>query len=265
MNGMVDYALHYQRLGYSVVPIDKKSKRAITKYKDKTFSEHEIRLLWRDRPDANIAIKTTDFFVIDIDVKEDVNGFDSLKEWDLAQYIPPTLSARTPSGGRHIYLKKPPGVEISQDIKIRPGIDIKGNPNNYVLVPPSNNMRGRYEWDLSVEDMAVAPQEIVEILQKEKPAGTPLSFTTNYTPREFSSKTAKLFEQIVFGFGDEGGRNDALASFVGGLLFRGVDEEATYLLAKIANHYTPSPLPNDELDRTFESMLRKELDRRGGT
>ncbi|MFA9413305.1 bifunctional DNA primase/polymerase [Streptococcus sp. E29BA] len=264
MPGMVDYALHYKRLGFSVVPIDKSSKRAITKFKDKTFSEHEIRLLWKDRPDANIAVRTTDFFVIDIDVKEDVNGYDSLRDWELAKYIPPTLCATTPSGGRHIYLKKPPEVTINQDIKVRPGIDIKGNPNNYVLVAPSNNPKGKYQWDKSVEEMAVAPNEIVAILQAEKPTRS-MNFTTNYQQGEFSSKTAKLFEQIVFGLGDKGGRNNALASFVGGLLVRGVDEEAAYLLAKIANHYTPSPLPQAEVDATFESMLRKELDRRGGS
>ena len=45
MVGMVDYALHYQKLGFSVIPIDKTSKRAVTKFKDKTFSEEEVKRL----------------------------------------------------------------------------------------------------------------------------------------------------------------------------------------------------------------------------
>lgn len=259
---MVEYALHYARLGFSVIPIDKKSKRAITAYKNKTFTEYEVKRLWHDNPEANIAIRTTDFFVIDIDVRDDVNGYESFDSWELKQYIPPTLQATTPSGGRHIFLKKPKNVQISQDIKIRPGIDIKAHPNNYVLVAPSNNAKGKYAWDKAVEEMAEAPVELLEILQADK-VPSKMEFTTKYHP-EYSSKTAKLFEQIVFGLGDEGGRNNALASFVGGLLLRGVDEEATYQLARIANHYTPSPLPQQELDRTFESMLRKEYDRRSG-
>lgn len=262
MAGMVEYALHYARLGFSVIPIDKKSKRAITAYKDKTFSELEIKRLWRDNPDANIAIKTTDFFVIDIDVRDDVDGYSSFEEWELKQYIPATLQATTPSGGRHIFLKKPKDVQISQDIKVRPGIDIKAHPNNYVLVAPSNNPKGKYVWDQSVEEMAEAPMELLDILQAEKKPSK-INFTTKYNP-EYSSKTAKLFEQIVFGLGDEGGRNNNLASLIGGLLIRGVDEEAAYMLVKIANHYTPSPLSQQEVDRTFESMLRKELDRRSG-
>lgn len=262
---MVDYALHYQKLGYSVIPIDKKSKRAITKFKDKTFSENEIRRFWHEQPDANIAWRTTDFFVIDIDVSVTENGYESLKEWELSQYIPKTLTATTPSGGKHIFFKKPKGIELSQDIRVKPGIDIKANKNNYVLVAPSNNAKGSYKWDKSTEQMAEAPAEIISILQTSKQPKEPMSFTTDYSRGEFSSKTAKLFEQVVFGLGDKGGRNNALASFVGGLLMRGVDVDATYLLAKIANHYTPDSLPADELDRTFESMVRKEMDRRGGS
>lgn len=265
MVGMVDYALHYQKLGYSVIPIDKKSKRAITKFKDKTFSENEIRRFWHEQPDANIAWRTTDFFVIDIDVSVTENGYESLKEWELSQYIPKTLTATTPSGGKHIFLKKPKGIELSQDIRVKPGIDIKANKNNYVLVAPSNNAKGSYKWDESTEEMAEAPAEIISILQTSKQPKEPMNFTTDYSRGEFSSKTAKLFEQVVFGLGDKGGRNNALASFVGGLLMRGVDVDATYLLAKIANHYTPDSLPADELDKTFESMVRKEMDRRGGS
>ena len=262
---MVDYALHYQKLGYSVIPIDKKSKRAITKFKDKTFSENEIRRFWHEQPDANIAWRTTDFFVIDIDVSVTENGYESLKEWELSQYIPKTLTATTPSGGKHIFLKKPKGIELSQDIRVKPGIDIKANKNNYVLVAPSNNAKGSYKWDKSTEEMAEAPAEIISILQTSKQSKEPMNFTTDYSRGEFSSKTAKLFEQVVFGLGDKGGRNNALASFVGGLLMRGVDVDAAYLLAKIANHYTPDSLPADELNRAFESMVRKEMDRRGGS
>lgn len=87
-----------------------------------------------------------------------------------------------------------------------------------------------------------------------------MNFTTDYQKGEYSSKTAKLFEQVVYGLGDKGGRNNALASFIGGLLLRGVEVDAIYMLAKLANHYTPESLPQSELDRTFESMLRKDMD-----
>ena len=75
------------------------------------------------------------------------------------------------------------------------------------------------------------------------------------------NQTTDLFETIAVGFGDEGGRNDKLAKFVGGLLFRAVDEEYVLKLAEIANGNSLNPLPDIEVKRTVESMIKK--DRRG--
>ena len=66
-----------------------------------------------------------------------------------------------------------------------------------------------------------------------------------------------MFETIAVGFGDEGGRNDKLASFVGGLLYRAVDDELVLQLAQIANNNSISPLPQQEVERTVESMIKK--------
>lgn len=74
--------------------------------------------------------------------------------------------------------------------------------------------------------------------------------------------TAQLFEKIVDGLGETGGRNNALASFMGGLLFRGVDPNKAYQLAVIANSNTKDKLSDDEVYKTCESMLDKELKRR---
>ena len=76
------------------------------------------------------------------------------------------------------------------------------------------------------------------------------------------SKTAELFEQIVNGLGETGGRNMALASFVGGLLFRNVDSKVVYELSMQANEKTAKPLDSKEFDRTFDSMVKKEMRRR---
>jgi Primase C terminal 1 (PriCT-1). len=71
-----------------------------------------------------------------------------------------------------------------------------------------------------------------------------------------------LFESIVNGLGETGGRNNALASFVGGLLFRNVEVETAYQLARQANSNTSKALPDKEFNRTFESMVQKEIRRR---
>lgn len=55
-----------------------------------------------------------------------------------------------------------------------------------------------------------------------------------------------MFEQIIQGLGETGGRNNTLASFIGGLLFRNVDVKIVYELAKLTNQNTPKALNNKE-------------------
>lgn len=78
------------------------------------------------------------------------------------------------------------------------------------------------------------------------------------TYQKTKSQITELFETIAVGFGDEGGRNDKLASFVGGLLYRAVDDELVLQLAQIANNNSTSPLPQQEVERTVESMIKKD-------
>lgn len=262
---MVDYAINYQRMGYSVIPISKNGKTPLISFADKpSMTENDIRRVWRDNPDANIALRTDTFFVIDVDMHGDVDGLTNLRNWEHARLIPKTLQAITPSGGRHIYLKKNPNHPISQNIGMIEGVDIKAHVNNYILVPPSNNSKGYYEWDTvhSPKDGSIteAPLALIKVLQKMKPNYEVSSFASDSVR---STKTTKLFESILLGFGDKGGRNNALAEFVGGLLLRGVDPEITYHLAKMANNNTQEPLDDKEFERTFKSMLKKEIRRIG--
>lgn len=84
------------------------------------------------------------------------------------------------------------------------------------------------------------------------------------SPNERKSLTVKIIETLFNGFGEEGGRNIACASFVGMLFNRYVnfDLATAYQLTVIANNNTSEPLPEEELDRTFESIARKEYSTR---
>ena len=84
------------------------------------------------------------------------------------------------------------------------------------------------------------------------------------SPNEQKSLTVKIIETLFNGFGEEGGRNVACASFVGMLFNRYVnfDIATAYQLTVMANNNTPEPLPEEELERTFESIAKKELTNR---
>lgn len=93
--------------------------------------------------------------------------------------------------------------------------------------------------------------------------------TSPYTPKASGQKsiTMRVIDTLLHGFGDEGGRNVALTRFVGILLNRWVDcdIETAYELTQIANSVTSSPIPDKELDRTFESIVKAEIRKRGLT
>lgn len=79
------------------------------------------------------------------------------------------------------------------------------------------------------------------------------------------SITMRVINTLLTGLGDEGGRNVALARFVGLLLSKYVncDVPTAFELAKIANDVTGDPLPQDELETTFESIVKAEIRKRG--
>ncbi|MFS1663020.1 primase alpha helix C-terminal domain-containing protein [Streptococcus sp. zg-JUN1979] len=90
---------------------------------------------------------------------------------------------------------------------------------------------------------------------------------SSYTPKARTGKsiTMRVIDTLLNGFGDEGGRNVAATKFIGLLFNKWVDcdLETAYELTKIANSVTSQPLPLAELDRTFESIARAEIRKRG--
>ena len=88
-----------------------------------------------------------------------------------------------------------------------------------------------------------------------------------HTPRQSGNKTItmRVLDTLLHGFGDEGGRNVAVTKFVGLLLSKWVnaDVATAYELTTIANSVTNNPLPVEELARTFESIVKAEVRKRG--
>ena len=88
-----------------------------------------------------------------------------------------------------------------------------------------------------------------------------------HTPRQSGNKTItmRVLDTLLHGFGDEGGRNVAVTKFVGLLLSKCVnaDVATAYELTTISNRVTDNPLPVEELARTFESIVKAEIRKRG--
>ena len=88
----------------------------------------------------------------------------------------------------------------------------------------------------------------------------------HYHTRPSGNKTItmRVIDTLLHGFGDEGGRNVAVTKFVGLLLSKWVnaDVATAYELTTIANSVTNNPLSEQELERTFESIVKAEIRKR---
>jgi hypothetical protein len=106
-----------------------------------------IACWWRRWPDAVISTPTgsrSGIVVLDIDLKDGVNGFDRLADLGGA-ILPDTPVSHTPSGGVHVYFANNPAITIRNSQGGRGlglGLDVRGDGGAVVLPGP-----GGYWWD----------------------------------------------------------------------------------------------------------------------
>ena len=93
----------------------------------------------------------------------------------------------------------------------------------------------------------------LENTQKDKP------ITINYS-NQYKKRDSSYWRDLAFGVG-EGERNQALASLIGYLLRRYVDVNLVYGLAIAWAQQCTPPIDDKEVNNTFRSILKKDLNR----
>jgi hypothetical protein len=178
VEGMRSQASALAAAGRRVFPLLEGTKLpAIDGWPDQASSDPErVKRFWSDPVSGeaqhwNIGVATgRGLVVIDIDDKDGKDGSASLAYLeDLHGELPPTLTVRTPSGGRHLYFRLPPGVWAGTNSgKLGQGIDVRAE-GGYVAGPGSINGAGGYVviYPLPIAD---APAWLVEKLRGVKPA-----------------------------------------------------------------------------------------------
>lgn len=147
-NNKLEAALAYAAQGWRVHPLKPNTKVPFTKWKDTaTTDEHVIRNWWMQTPDANIGIATgsDSVVVLDVDIKDGINGGDSLAELFEQHGAINTLMATTPSGGLHLYMLPHPDHTYSNAVGFAEGLDFRAD-NGYIVAPPSQIGGVSYEW-----------------------------------------------------------------------------------------------------------------------
>lgn len=113
---------------------------------------------WLDRwPRADWAIRHTETVVLDIEMKNGLNGEKDLAE--ICACLPKTTAVKTKSGGRHLWYRAPAGC-TNYSTHIAAGVEAKFS-NATAHCPPSMG----YEWiegPRSPADLPVLPKECLE-------------------------------------------------------------------------------------------------------
>lgn len=169
----IETALSLAAKGKRIFPCWPGAKEPLTNhgFKDAATDPELIQRWWRENPEANVAIATgADSGVIVVDVDMDI---EKAKDGETALAalqakhgkLPPTLTVRTPRGGRHLYFQHPGGdvrVQCSTD-KLGIGLDVRGD-GGYVIAPPSRTEKGKYFWECK-EAVADLPTWLLNLIR----------------------------------------------------------------------------------------------------
>ena len=265
-NKMLEAALEYEEMGFSVIPIKSKEKSpplvAWQKYQKEKADSEQIKSWFYDYPSANLAIitgKISNLFVIDCDSNDSYNF--------LEDYLPDNLIipvAKTPRGGKHLCFKYPHGGNLTIGAGVIKNLDFRGE-GGYFLVHPSINGNGNgYEWIIkptrdNIPDM---PEKLLEFL---------ISSSLNYNNgldianKQYNNSYLNRGDNIAKTTRDnndnirlqEGTRDQDLFHAGHCLIKGGCEEEYMEQILRIIADNCKPPFPQNEVSNKIKSILER--------
>jgi hypothetical protein len=155
---MLNHALKYLAMGWSVIPISAKGKEPLIPWKEfqnRKATEAEVRSWFVRNPDANIGIVTgtvSQICVVDLDGPE---GIAEAKRLGISSSVVSLTGT-----GKHLWYQ---WADVKNAVKLYPGVDVRGE-GGYVVAPPSLHPNGRrYRW-LGVPNVTKLPTFPSELL-----------------------------------------------------------------------------------------------------
>ena len=193
MNSLKESAMRYAQNGFKVFPLapQSKSKQVLKSWKEEATQDlNKIEQWWNQNPYYNIGLVTGGgLFVIDVDIKNNKNGFQSLQ--DHGKELPTTAKVKTPSGGIHLYYHAE--KQISNKVNLYEGIDIRGE-GGYVVAPPSMINYQAYQFENNTP-IAEAKEAVYKFLEGNKESNDQ-SF--HYNPISVGQRNDTLFKMGCF-------------------------------------------------------------------
>lgn len=236
--GIIEDAKKYAGKGWHVFPVTSKIPTTPHGFKDAVNDPTQIEALFKRYPGDGIALatgKVSGVFVLDVDIKNDAGGDDTLRELENKNgELPETVQSKTASGGAHYFFKYPEDGIGSNASIVGKGLDIRGD-GGYVVIPPSSG----YSWEVShhIEDITFSkpPEWLLEAARRKKRAPD-LS-----KPEEFITQD----------------RNNTLTRIAGNLRRNGLEADALYdVLSRINQKRCAPPLDEQEVRKIAASITK---------
>jgi len=200
----IDIVKAFSKKGYRIIPLGANSKKScISEWPRKASADPEIMRTWaRQFPRCNWGVLAEGLFVVDIDKRDDGDGFEHVDKiaeaaghaWEEAPII------TTPSGGEHRYFRL--SDDQQKDERIRSGSNVLGERSRvdvktgraYLVVPPSTIDGNAYSGDLPPrEGLPLAPDAMIDLLfGGAKENGRPLPGHSDAAPLSPPSPPEKL-------------------------------------------------------------------------
>lgn len=172
---MRDRALKLAALGFRVfkLPVATKFPPPEQFYNVATADPNLVSRMWTEPVtgeslDNNIGIDTTELLVIDLDVRNGKQGARSLDFLvDTYDLNTDTLTALTPSTGKHLIYRLPPNTVCSGKAhKLGHGLDVR-SWHNYIVGVGSVTPEGEYDWYEADTPILPAPDWLIELCRKK--------------------------------------------------------------------------------------------------
>lgn len=271
MNNTFIAAQSLAKNGIKVYPLSPGSKVPVAGSHgehDATNNPDTIKSWFNYNPNFNLAInlKASHLAVIDLDNHDgSTNGVQNYSMYIRNHgetYVDTlrTYTEITPRNGLHIFYKLNHDFG-NKDIQLMPGVELLTGKT--VIAPSFINefdkgYRAEYQGfqSLSYDKVQPLPEWIAD-LAKEAQEQTikPAAVYENYQPGQ-KRWTGRLLDELVHG-APKGDRNNYLTQLTGKMFHVGADSDSIYNLLAFANSNCEPPLPDNEINSIFGSILKK--------
>lgn len=204
-----------------------KHPRTGSGHHEATTNPAQVHSWWSRWPDANVGLPTgpsIGAWVLDVD--PDHEGDDTLARLEAEHGpLPPTLTARTGSGGRHLFFRWQPEIKEVRNLQGKdrlPGLDVRGD-GGYIVAAPSLHRSGQfYRWEGTGAGapLAEAPAWLYEALwPTPNPRATPAPTKPLPAAPAHQEPPTDLYDPLAARLADLASGDDAESSAIAATLW----------------------------------------------